>query len=180
MISTMFLPRGDYDLYGQWLKQQDPETLMMYFGIAVNNNFIDNLVDRVLHNSNRHFFLVAFDHERWIGVVHMATNERMEIEFGFIVDPSYRGHGIADRLMDEGVTWATNRGYRRLFLHCLSWNQPIKHLCQKHGLEIHELDGDSQVGVDLPPPSLISVGKEFVSTNRNIWTMMLNNTMKSH
>jgi len=100
-------------------------------------------------------------------------NLNTDIEFGIIVAREYRGQGIADRLMDEAVTWAQNRRYKRLYLHCLSWNQPIKHLCKKYGLEIQDRDGSGEVNVELPPPSMLSVGKEFASTNRNIFTRML-------
>jgi GNAT superfamily N-acetyltransferase len=176
MINTIFLPRGDYELYGDWLNRQDAETLSMYFGIPVTREFIQQLQDRILTNNQDHHFLVAFDHEQWIGVLHLATNQKMEVEFGFIVDSKYRGHGVADRLMDEGVIWARNRGYKRLYLHCLSWNKPIKHLCNKHGLEMHTIDGDSEVEVELPPPSLISIGKEVSSIQRNIWSKMIEKT----
>jgi GNAT superfamily N-acetyltransferase len=176
MITTMFLPRDKYAMYGDWLLRQDADTLKNYFGITVTREFIRDLVDRVALNAGKHYFLVAFDHERWLGVLHMATNMNTDIEFGIIVDSSSRGRGIADRLMDEAVTWAQNRRYKRLYLHCLSWNQPIKHLCRKYGLEIHSTNGTGEVNVELPPPSMISVGKEFVSINRNIFTKMLETT----
>ena len=176
MVTTMFLPRGDYELYGDWLRQQDTETLRMYFGTPATTDYINHLVERVITNNQKHHFLVAFDHEQWIGVLHIADCPNQEVEFGFIVDHEYRGHGVADRLMDEGVTWCRNRGYKRLFLHCLSWNQPIKHLCTKHGLELRERDGDAEVDVPLPPASFISLSKEVAVTNRNIFTKILEQT----
>lgn len=175
MITTMFLPREQYALYGDWLMRQDRDTLKNYFGITVSQQFIQDLVERIVDNAGRHYFLVAFDHARWLGAIHMATHLNEDIEFGIIVDSEYRGQGVADRLMDEAVTWAQNRRYKRLYLHCLSWNLPIKHLCKKYGLDIHDFDGSGEVNVQLPPPSMISVGKEFMSNNRNIFTRMLEN-----
>jgi RimJ/RimL family protein N-acetyltransferase len=173
MITTMFLPQQDYPLYKEWLLRQDSETLKTYFGIPVTADFVYNLVSSICENADQHYFLVAFDHERWLGVLHIATQSDSNVEFGFIVDPDHRGQGIADRLMDEGITWAQNRRYSRLCLHCLSWNQPIQHLCKKYQLAIHTRDGDGDVNVELPPPSMISVGKEFASMNRNIFTRLL-------
>jgi GNAT superfamily N-acetyltransferase len=173
MITTMFLPREDYQLYGDWLLRQDQETLKTYFGIAVTPLFIQGLVDRVCLAPGKHYFLVATLNGQWVGVVHMATSLNTDIEFGVIVDASYRGQGIADRLMDEAVTWAQNRRYKRMYMHCLTWNQPIQHLCKKYGLGIHSRDGSSEVDVTIPPPSVISVGKEFASMNRNIFVKML-------
>jgi len=173
MITTMFLPRGEYDMYGDWLLRQDDETLKNYFGITVTHGFIRNLVDRMAFNPGKHELLIAFNQSTWVGVLHMATHLNTDIEFGIIVAKEYRGQGIADRLMDEAVTWAQNRRYQRLYLHCLSWNQPIKHLCRKYGLEIHHHNGSGEVSVELPPPSMISVGKEFAAINRNIFTRIL-------
>jgi RimJ/RimL family protein N-acetyltransferase len=173
MVTTMFLSTSDYRLYGDWLNQQDDETLKMYFGISITRGFIRNFIDKIEANSDSHKFLVAFDNERWVGVLHMAIPDNNEVEFGFIVDQSYRGNGVADRLMDEGITWCQNRGFKRLFLHCLSWNQPIKHLCKKYGLELRSEQGDTEVNVPIPPPSLISIGKEFATQNRNIFTKII-------
>jgi GNAT superfamily N-acetyltransferase len=176
MITTMFLPRDKYDMYGDWLLRQDADTLKNYFGITVTAGFVRELVDRVAMSPGKHQFLIALDDNRWVGALHMAMNLNTDIEFGIIVAREHRGQGIADRLMDEAVTWAQNRRFQHLYLHCLSWNQPIKHLCKKYGLEIRNQDGSGEVNVELPPPSLISVGKEFMSTNRNIFTKMLENT----
>jgi GNAT superfamily N-acetyltransferase len=173
MITTILLPQDDYKLYGDWLLRQDAETLKLYFGIAVTPGFVHQLVNRIVEAPGKHYFLVALDQGQWVGVVHMATYLNLDIEFGVIVDAKRRGQGIADRLLDEAVTWAQNRRYKRLYLHCLTWNQAIKHLCQKYGLKIHSSNGSSEVDVALPPPSLISVGKEFASMNRNIFTKML-------
>jgi GNAT superfamily N-acetyltransferase len=47
-----------------------------------------------------------------------------EVEFGVMVSPDYRNQGIANTLMDEAITWARNRHYKDLFMHCISWNRP--------------------------------------------------------
>ena len=172
----MFLPRDKYDMYGDWLLRQDAETLKNYFGITATPGFIRELVDRVAMSLGKHQFLIASEESKWVGALHMALHLNTIVEFGLIVDQQHRGQGIADRLMDEAVTWAQNRRYKRLYLHCLSWNQPIKHLCKKYGLEIRNQEGSGEVDVELPPPSVISVGKEFVSMNRNIFTKLLETT----
>ena len=179
MVTTMFLPRGDYELYGDWLRQQDTETLRMYFGTPATTDYINHLVERVVTNNQKHHFLVAFDHDQWIGVVHIADIPGGGAEFGFIVDPDHRQQGVGDRLMDEATTWCRNRGYTKLFLHCLSRNEPIKKLCLRHGLEIHNVDGDAEVEIELPPPSLFTLGKEVSSAQRNLFTLMLGKALHS-
>lgn len=179
MIATMFLPRSDYDLYKLWLVQQDPDTLRTYFGVNVTTGFIDHLMTQILNDPLKHHFLVAFDHDKWVGVVHIANTPNNGAEFGFIVDPEYRQQGIGDRLMDEATTWCRNRGYKRLYLHCLARNEPIKKLCLRHGLTVHNQDGDADAEIDLPPPSFFTLGKEISLTQRNLFTLMLNRTLHS-
>jgi GNAT superfamily N-acetyltransferase len=40
-------------------------------------------------------------------------------------EPRFRGRGIASRLVETMVTWATDRGYRRIFLHASRMGRPV-------------------------------------------------------
>ena len=151
MITTDFLHRDNYQQYGNWLKQQSPDMLSDCFGMPVDHGFITQLVDDVVSRPGKHYFLVAFDGSQWVGVLHMTTQFNAQIRFRIIVDQQYQGQGIAGRLMSEAVTWARNHRYKHLYLSCLSQNQPIQHLCKKHGLEIHHHDGVVDANVELVP-----------------------------
>lgn len=177
MITTRFLLPFEYPLYGDWLKSQDRETLNLYFGTSATESFIDSLVDKFTTNMLQHKFLVAFDHDKWIGVIHIATTEKREVEFGIIVDSAYRKKGVGDKLIEEAILWSRNRGFQKLFMHCLAWNQPIKRLCTKHGLTIKTEHGDSDVNIPLPPPTLRTLGQEVVIRNQNIFYTVLNHTL---
>jgi RimJ/RimL family protein N-acetyltransferase len=174
MIVTEFLSVGDYKHFGDWLRIQDEETRQLYFGVAGSDNVINALIDRVVGNPEDHYILVARDKKRWIGTIHIAVSGRM-VEFGIIVDTKYRGQGIANILMDEALTWARNRGYTELFMHCLGWNKPIQHLCHKHGLETRNMYGDSEVEVKLPPANWVTINREFCIGQRNIYRKFLQN-----
>jgi RimJ/RimL family protein N-acetyltransferase len=100
-----------------------------------------------------------------------------EVELGFIVDPDHRGNGIADRLMKETITWARNRGYNSVYLHCLSWNQPIKRLCIKNGMELHTEYGETDTKLELAPADFKSITEEVLTRNRNVYRMFLQNTV---
>jgi len=174
MITTEFLPVQDYYKFGNWLEIQDEETRQLYFGVAGSDNVIVALMDRVVNNPNKHFFLVAKDKKRWIGTIHIAVSG-CAVEFGIIVDPEYRGQGVANLLMDEALVWARNRGYCELFMHCLGWNKPIQHLCHKHRLETRNMYGDSEVEITLPPANWITINKEFVIKQRNLYHRFIQN-----
>jgi len=180
MIITEFLPVRDYKQFGDWLEIQDEETRQLYFGVAGSQHVIDALMDRVLANPDDHYFLLAKDDNRWVGTIHIAVNNKV-VEFGVIVDDDYRGQGIAGTMIDEAIIWARNRGYRELFMHCLGWNKPIQHLCHKHGLETHNMYGDSEVEMKLDPANWITINKEICIKQRNIFhTFLQNNNMWYH
>ena len=149
MITTDFLHRDNYQQYGDWLKQQSPAVLSDCFGMPVDQNFITQLVEDVVSRPGKHYFLVASDGSQWVGVLHMTTQVNARVEFRIIVDQLYQRQGIAGRLMSEAVVWAQNHKYKHLYLSCLSRNQPIQHLCKKHGLEIRHHDGVVDAEVDL-------------------------------
>lgn len=173
MITTRFLAQSEYRDYEAWLKKLNPETRATYFGVPQHDTQIEYLVDGIVDNPDKHDFLVAEYKGKWIGTVHCARTNDKEIEFGFIVDEEHRGHGIADRMMGEAMTWARNRGYHVLYMHCLSWNQPIKHLCLKHGMELHSEYGETETKLELPPPDLQSMTQEVLTRNRQAYRMML-------
>jgi len=177
MIITEFLPVQDYSKFGDWLEIQDEETRQLYFGVAGSQHVIAALIERVLANTDDHRFLIAKDSNRWVGTVHIAVSGTI-VEFGLIVDEEYRGQGIAGLMMDEALTWARNRGYKELFMHCLGWNKPIQHLCQKHGLATQNMYGDSEVEMKLEPANWITINKEICIKQRNLFHRFLqNNTM---
>jgi GNAT superfamily N-acetyltransferase len=173
MITTRFLPVKDYAKFASWLEIQDEETRQLYFGVAGSQHLIDNLMDRVLTDPDNHHFLVAEDCDRWVGTIHIAVHNQT-VEFGVIVHEDYRGQGVSNLLMDEAITWARNRGYKELYMHCLGWNSAIKHLCHKNGLKTVNMMGDTEAELHLPPPTWVTLSKEFCSKQRNLYHKFLN------
>lgn len=174
MIITRFLAPSEYRRYSDWLKSQSQETINLYFGIPYTHDAIDALVDKIVANTDSHEFLVAEDHGRIVGCVHIAKQNN-EVELGIIVHEEYRGEKLGSRLLGEAIIHSRNKGYRDLYMHCLSWNQPIRHLCTKHGLEMTNMYGESEVKVKLPPPNLGTILAETNTRNRQLWSLMLQN-----
>lgn len=178
MITTQFLQQQDFDLFGHWLKQQDEETRSLYFGVNATDLYIDNLLANIKQQPERHHILVASNMDQWVGTLHIVEiDDGDQAEFGVLVHRAYRGQRLGDRLMDEGITWVRNRGFSHLYLHCLSWNQPMKKLCKKHGLYIKNHGGDSDAEVSVPPASFLSIGKEIRANQKNIYTLWLKGTL---
>jgi GNAT superfamily N-acetyltransferase len=178
MIATRFLTINEFELYGDWLRDQSPETLADYFGIGVNITYINNLVDGIESNPEEHYFLIAQQGTTWVGVIHMARISEHDMEFGVMVSEHHRHQGIADQLMSEAITWIQNRGYDTLYLHCVTWNRAMKHLANKHGLVMQEDHGDTDVCSRIPPASMISYAQEAATHNRNLFVMTVQQTWR--
>jgi GNAT superfamily N-acetyltransferase len=174
MIITRLLTYNEYQSYADWLKSQSKETISLYFGNPYSDYLIDKLVAKIVSEPSKHEFVVAEDHGRRVGVVHIAISGS-EVELGIIVLPEYRGKKIGSMLIEEAILWARNRNYNSLYMHCLSWNQPIRHLCKKHDLAMTNMYGESEVKVTLPPADLSTIIAETKIRNRQIWHMFLEN-----
>lgn len=172
MLTTELLLRDQYAKYGSWLKAQDPQTLHVYFGYSMNKKSIDALVKQFMNDSKNNHFLVAKINGNWAGTIHIASCGT-EVEFGVIVSPKYRKLGIADTMMDEAITCARNRHYHHLFMHCISWNRPIKRLCEKHGLIPRNMMGDSEANLQLDPPNWGTYFKEQMTVAKRNWLSLL-------
>ena len=173
MFVTEFLTPKNFYQYGDWLRNQDNETRELYFGTASGLGVIESLMDRIEADSDSHNFLIARNCDGWLGTLHMAQLNKSEVEFGIIVKKELRGEGIGSMLLDEGITWARNRGFTGLYMHRLTWNQPVRHLCQKHGLKIRSINTESEVQVELDPPTWITLQREIAYKNRNVWHRLL-------
>jgi GNAT superfamily N-acetyltransferase len=166
-LTTEFLSRSRYAQYAAWLKAQDIESLHTYFGHSVTHEVIDRLVQKFSANSRSNHILVAKVDGQWAGTIHIAAHGK-EVEFGVMVSLQYRKKGIATVMMEEAIVWARNRSYTDLFMHCITWNQPIKNLCQKHGLRPRNMLGNSEAKLQLKPPTIITFLKErMINAQRN-------------
>lgn len=173
MITSRFLVPSEYPQYAGWMKSQSLASRSIFFGYSASDENIDSLVAGIVAKPDDHYFLVLESNDQWIGTLHIAKTGKNDVEFGFMLDEHYRGQGFGDRLMDEGLTWARNRGYDEVFLHCVASNKPVQFLCHKHGLRVTTEHGESETKAKLPPPDFYSITKEVAVRNRQAWRMVL-------
>ena len=176
MFTTEFLAKQDHYRYRDWLNSQDAETRQLYFGVATGAGLVERLLDRIEAEPDHHEILVAQNCKEWLGTVHIAKINSTTVEFGIIVHTDYRGEGIGNAMLEEAIVWARNRNYSELFMHCLGYNKPIQHLCQKHGLLPHNIMGDSEVNIHLNPPSWATIASEVGIKQRNVYHTFLQNS----
>lgn len=180
MITYRILSDSEILKYAMFMKQRNSDSLNLYFGVAINHSMIDTLVDGMIARPQFHHIVVAEDIDSEIvGTVHIAMMDENAVEFGVMVAESYRKMKIASGMMDYAMTWARNRGFRDLYMHCLSYNAPIKHLVKKHGLTISTEGTESDARVTMPPTNIFSIGHEIALRQQNIINTSLNHTIQS-
>lgn len=180
MITYRVLEGNDLRVYGSFLKERSQDSLVMYFGYAVRPENIDELAETMLSNPKLHHVIVAEDDRfEMVATVHMAEMSSTEMEFGFMVAEQYRKKGIASEMMDFAMTWCRNRGFSGIFMHCLSYNAPIKHLVRKHGLEITTEGTEADARVILPRTNIFSIGHEMLMRQQNFININLKHNIQS-
>ena len=178
MITTRFLTYSEYSEYAEWMKSQDTDSRQLYFGMGVSDEGIDRLVQGFVEHRHNHYFLVAEDCGIWVGTIHIAIQNIDEVEFGVMVATGRRKQGIADTMLREAILWARNRGFHSLYMHCVSYNMAIRHLCAKHGLSVKTESGESDVKMTLPTATPLTIGEEIVTRGSNWYTLLLQRNMK--
>jgi GNAT superfamily N-acetyltransferase len=149
----------DSDLYHAHLMRLDPESRHSRFGGAVSDTY---LADYASHSIRPDTLIYgAFD-----GADMVAAGE-LRILFGtwplsaetaFSVERAYQDHGLGDLLLNRIITAARNRGIYTLGMQCLSHNQKMRHLAQKHSAELSTSNGETEARLmpfSLNPASLI-------------------------
>ena len=161
MITCRVLDSAEIRRYEFFLKERNMSSRSMYFGYAITDEAVEQLVQHMTDNIDKHRVVVAEDENMDIvGTVHIANMSATEVEFGVMVAEAYRKQGVSSLLMDYAITWCQNRGLSNIYMHCLSFNQPILHLVKKHGLGVSNEYGDSDARVVLPPTNAFTIGKE--------------------
>lgn len=65
----------------------------------------------------------------------------------FIIDPTYQGLGLGNRLMNTVMTFCCEQQFRRVYLTTFAGLNTARHLYEKHGFQLcGELDGEHLTG----------------------------------
>jgi GNAT superfamily N-acetyltransferase len=110
------------------------------FCSAANDAFIHMYAYQKLDFKNGKVFGAVDENGRVIGVAMACHVEsaagHTEIEAAFSIDKENRGQGVAQQLMDAIVLYCHDHGVTRLCMECLRYNQKMRALAVRSGLEI--------------------------------------------
>ena len=135
----------DIVFYREHLLRLDPESRHSRFGGGVSDTYIDAYVDTAMRPDT--LIYGSFDEARLIAAGELRIlfgTWPLRAETAFSVEKPYQDHGLGDQLFTRIITAARNRGITRLGMQCLSHNQRMRHLAQKHHAEMTTADGETE------------------------------------
>lgn len=154
------------------------EDRRLRFGVPLAEESIAGYVAR-LDFARDAVFGVRDDAETLVGVTHVARIDDA-VELGLSVDAAHRGRGIAKAMFRRAKLHARNRGFRQLFMHCLSENAAMMHIARAAGMRI-VIDGtDRDATLSLPPATPLSVGAEFYEGQLVLLDWTLRTALQAH
>ena len=135
-------------LLDHFINEIKGEDRYLRFGATMNDEFIKSYIDRALSDFGKtNMWFMIEDGDRVVGTVHVNITAGVG-EMGFTVSPDYRGKGCGQQLFYRGSTWASMKGAKTIYTHCLSQNKVMQHIAKKNDMTIITLDeGEREASV---------------------------------
>jgi GNAT superfamily N-acetyltransferase len=154
---------ADHIAFEKHLIALDPECRRTRFGMATTDAFLTQYADRC-------FTLNAVLHGAFVGDVLIGVAELRpigeffaeEAEVAFSVNQDWRNCGVGTELFARTLRSARNRGYHKLYMTCLKYNAPMRHLARKFSAEIMVEMDESVALVETPRRTMISLMREAI------------------
>jgi RimJ/RimL family protein N-acetyltransferase len=154
---------GDHKAFEAHLLALNPECRRTRFGMATTDAFLTQYADRC-------FTLNAVLHGAFVGDILIGVAELRpmgeffadEAEVAFSVNQDWRNCGVGTELFARTLRSARNRGYHKLYMTCLKYNAPMRHLARKFSAEIMVEMDESVALVETPRRTMISLMREAI------------------
>jgi RimJ/RimL family protein N-acetyltransferase len=108
------------------------------------NKYVNETVDL---SASKAYGIFDEDRKTLIAFAHVAGIEQggsgLSAELGISVDSSFRGFGLARRLMDRTLVFCKSHDIGMLYMSCLRENKAMQHLAKTSGLQVIIDHGDA-------------------------------------
>lgn len=158
----------------QHLKSLQGQDRRLRFGTVVNDEYIEKYVNESF-NTNSKWFGVEVD-----GRIRAACHASIfngEAELGCSVDEEYRGNKIAQAMFERAVTWLRTKGIKKVFMHCLTENAPMRHIAKKNDMVVVSEQGETDASVEIDPPTFLTPLVDAYSDRMAFYDMIWKNNM---
>lgn len=163
LIVRRALP-SEFDKYRQHLLKLDADSRYLRFGYMIKDEMIVQLCDQWQKDASRHVLFVIEDNKLdFLAVGHVAMLNEMELAFSVL--PQCQRQGMGSMLMVRVIQWCRTHGHLNGCMVCLSTNTAIRHLCQKHGINIRSQQGETMADIHFDSPNITTYLQETTAAN---------------
>lgn len=154
----------EYEKYRTHLKSLDSASRNLRFAHPVTDEVIDNLCDKWDQEKDQHIlFAIENEELQFVAMAHIALEGEMELAFSVLKE--YQGQGMGSKLMARAIQYCRTHNILHGNMVCLSHNSVIKHLCTKHGIQMHTEYGETLADIDLATPNVTTFINEVADAN---------------
>lgn len=146
------------------------EDRRLRFGGYTTNDFIIKYVKGSFkHSDSQWFGCVA--NAKIISACH-TTIDNGEGELGCSVNRDYRGQGIAQEMFDRAITYLRSKNVTKVYMHCLTENDAMRHIAKKNRMTIVSCYGESNATIEIEPPTPLTTIKDTYLDRMAIYDML--------
>jgi RimJ/RimL family protein N-acetyltransferase len=154
----------------------DRDDRRLRFGAPIADEGVQEYAARIDFDHDR-IFAVHDQNLEVVAAIHLAfTGEAVEL--GLSVLQGWRGEGLGNALFKRATTYLRNRGYKEVFVHCLSENAAMMHLARKHGMRIVYSGGETGARLALAPATPESRLTEWVDEQHGVSVRALRQNLR--
>lgn len=134
----------------QHLLRLSSEDRYLRFMTSISDDGIRRYVEKIDLDERDFVFGASVKPDELIAAVHVGAYNDHEAELGISVDVPYRRTGIGSKLFERAMHYVRARGFKTLFVSCLSTNVPMQGLVKKFQGTI-SAEGPEHLGkIELP------------------------------
>ncbi|WP_440995476.1 GNAT family N-acetyltransferase [Arhodomonas sp. SL1] len=160
------------DAFAEHLQRLPEHDRYLRFGGHVNEALLESYARQGGWPRRTVFGVFVGDDLRAAGECQILSGEQArEAELAFSVEPSLQGRGIGTALFARLITFARNRGLRRVYLTTMRHNRPMRSIARKFGMELRGGDDELEGRLELVSPDPASLWDEALQEGEAwLWT----------
>lgn len=165
---------ADLPEFRRHLLRLDEDSRRARFAMAAADDFIAAYAETAFALDTILFGYFEQGEMRGAAELRMLSGDRSRMaEAAFSVEPECRHRGIGSGLMEQVILAARNRGIRRLYMSCLSWNRAMQALARRFAAELVFETEDVLGIIEAAAPTPTTLVQEAVTNAGSFATAIL-------
>jgi GNAT superfamily N-acetyltransferase len=165
---------ADLPEFRRHLLRLDADSRRARFAMAADDAFIAHYAETAFALDTMLFGYFEASELQGVAELRMLVGgDGRQAEAAFSVEPACRHRGIGSGLMERLILAARNRGVRRLYMSCLSWNRPMQALARRFSASLTFETEDVLAIVEADAPNAATLMQEAFTNTGGFATAIL-------